>query len=94
MGTVEAKNNQRSMENSNHEGMRLFKLSFEFQNEMHFCQFYSTAKITTDTIECIVRELVEAPIKLKLKTISNRKKGERPRKIVLSGEFGEYSLKD
>lgn len=76
------------------DGYHFYRVDFVYRQKEYSCNFYSTAEITPETDRLVAWGIADNAIKECMDKISNRVKGVYPHSIVLSGEFGNLTIKE
>lgn len=76
------------------DGYHLYRVGFVYREKDYSCEFYSTAEITPESDKLIAWGIADDAIKECMKNIPDRVKGVYPHSIVISGEFGNLTIKD
>lgn len=76
------------------DGYHLYRVEFVYHGKDYSCQFLSTTEITEETDKLVAWGIADNAIKECMAKIPDRKKGVYPHHIVISGEFGNLTIKE
>ncbi len=76
------------------DGYHLYSVEFVYRQKEYSCEFYSTAEITPESDKLTAWSIADDAIKERMKSIPNRAEGVYPHSIVISGKFGNLTVKD